>query len=133
MSNNYTNIDEALLGVATTSTPNKSKQTNKNNTGDLNKDYATETKKMYDTYKSENKKEITIAPMYAAYFGNVMTVMINGISIRVPCNGKRISVPETFAAEIERRLNAINTQLSREKACADNAFLEQSPGALELI
>lgn len=130
---NYTNIDEALLGVNTNSTPSKTKQTKTNAIGDIRKDYATETKKMYNTYKSENKKEITIAPMYAAYFGNIMTVMINGISIRVPCNGKRVTVPETFAAEIERRLNAINTQLNREKVCADTAFLEQSPGALELI
>lgn len=130
---NYTNIDEALLGVNTNSTPSKTKQTKTNTIGDIRKDYATETKKMYNTYKSENKKEITIAPMYAAYFGNIMTVMINGISIRVPCNGKRVTVPETFAAEIERRLNAINTQLNREKVCADTAFLEQSPGALELI
>lgn len=130
---NYTNIDEALLGVNTNNTPNKTKQTKTNTIGDIRKDYATETKKMYNTYKSENKKEITIAPMYAAYFGNIMTVMINGISIRVPCNGKRVTVPETFAAEIERRLNAINTQLNREKVCADTAFLEQSPGALELI
>ena len=130
---NYANIDEALLGVTTTSTPSKTKQTKTNNIGDISKDYATETKKMYNTYKSENKKEITIAPMYAVYFGNIMTVMINGISVRVPCNGKRVTVPETFAAEIERRLNAINTQLNREKACADTAFLEQSPGALELI
>lgn len=130
---NYTDIDEALLGVTTNSTPSKTKQTKTNTIGDIRKDYATETKKMYNTYKSENKKEITIAPMYAAYFGNIMTVMINGISIRVPCNGKRVTVPETFAAEIERRLNAINTQLNREKVCADTAFLEQSPGALELI
>lgn len=130
---NYTNIDEALLGVNTNNTPSKTKQTKTNTIGDIRKDYATETKKMYNTYKSENKKEITIAPMYAAYFGNIMTVMINGISIRVPCNGKRVTVPETFAAEIERRLNAINTQLNREKVCADTAFLEQSPGALELI
>ena len=130
---NYTNIDEALLGVTTNSVPSKTKQTKTNTIGDIRKDYATETKKMYNTYKSENKKEITIAPMYAAYFGNIMTVMINGISIRVPCNGKRVTVPETFAAEIERRLNAINTQLNREKVCADTAFLEQSPGALELI
>lgn len=126
MPNNYTNIDEALLGVP--ATPAKAPKVK-----DLAADYATETQQMFKRYKSEDKKEITIAPMYAAYFGNIMTVMINGISVRVPCNGQRITVPETFAAEIERRLNAINTQLNREKVSANAAFFEQSPGALEII
>lgn len=125
---NYKDIDEALLGVPTTSNKTKAKTE-----ANITADYASETKRMYETYKAEKKREITIAPMYAAYFGNIMTVMINGISVRVPCNGKHVSIPETFADEVERRMAVINEQINREKACADTAIFEQSPGALEII
>lgn len=54
-------------------------------------------------YQNEPQREVIIAPSYAKYWGKVMTVTINGAQIAVPCNGKPIKVPETYACEIDRR------------------------------
>lgn len=91
------------------------------------------TQRLYKHYKSEERVEIMIAPMYAPYFGNKMTVSINGISIIVPCDGKKVSVPSTFAAEINRRIYEVNRRVEREKGMADKAVYEDSPGEARLF
>lgn len=91
------------------------------------------TQRLYEHYKSEERVEIMIAPMYAPYFGNKMTVSINGISIVVPCDGKKVSVPATFASEINRRIYEINRRVEREKGMAEKAVYEDSPGEARLF
>ena len=91
-------------------------------------------KQLVNTYAAETKVSVMIAPMYAAYFGKVMHIMINGISCAIPCNGKPYDVPETFAAEAFRRLNAINEQQQRQKRYSDvSANVESAPGELALF
>ena len=98
----------------------------------LKKDQAR--KALVNVYKVEPKISVMVAPMYADYFGKVMHVMINGISIAVPCNGKPYDIPETFAAEVFRRLRAINEQQQRQKRYSDVASnVESSPGELALF
>ena len=91
------------------------------------------TQRLYEHYKSEERVEIMIAPMYAPYFGNKMTVSINGISIVVPCDGKKVSVPATFASEINRRIYEVNRRVEREKGMAEKAVYEDSPGEARLF
>lgn len=98
----------------------------------LKKDQAR--KALVNVYKVEPKISVMVAPMYADYFGKVMHVMINGISIAVPCNGKPYDIPETFAAEVFRRLRAINEQQQRQKRYSDVASnVESAPGELALF
>jgi hypothetical protein len=98
----------------------------------LEKDQAR--KALVNVYKAEPKISVMVAPMYADYFGKVMHVMINGISIAVPCNGKPYDIPETFAAEVFRRLRAINEQQQRQKRYSDvSSNVENAPGELALF
>ena len=98
----------------------------------LQKDHAR--KALAEAYRREPKKSVMIAPMYAPYFGKVMHVMINGCSIAVPCDGRPYDIPETFAGEVFRRINAINDQQSKAKRYSDvNSNIEGAPGELALF
>ena len=98
----------------------------------LQKDHAR--KALAEVYRREPKKSVMVAPMYAAYFGKVMHVMINGISIAVPCDGRPYDIPKTFAGEVFRRINAINDQQSKAKRYSDvNSNIEGAPGELALF
>lgn len=98
----------------------------------LQKDHAR--KKLAEVYRQEPKESVMIAPMYAPYFGKVMHVMVNGISIAVPCDGRPYDVPRTFASEVLRRINAINDQQSKAKRYSDvHANIEGAPGELALF
>ena len=98
----------------------------------LQKDHAR--KALAEVYRREPKKSVMVAPMYAAYFGKVMHVMINGISIAVPCDGRPYDIPQTFAGEVFRRINAINDQQSKAKRYSDvNSNIEGAPGELALF
>ena len=98
----------------------------------LLKDHAR--KALAEEYKREPKKSVMVAPMYAPYFGKVMHVSINGCSIAVPCDGRPYHIPETFAAEVFRRINAVNDQQSKAKRYSDvNSNIEGAPGELALF
>ena len=90
-------------------------------------------KKLAHAYSKEPKSSVMVAPMYAAHFGKVMHVMINGISVAVPCNGMPYSIPKTFAEEVHRRLRAVNEAELKSKRFADVASnVERAPGELAL-
>ena len=98
----------------------------------LQKDHAR--KALAEEYRREPKKSVMVAPMYAAYFGKVMHVMINGCSVAVPCDGRPYDIPKTFAGEVFRRINAINDQQSKAKRYSDvNSNIEGAPGELALF
>ena len=82
-------------------------------------------------YKAEDKINVRVAPSYAKYFGRMMRVSINGISVTIPCNGQSVAVPKTFATEIERRMAAMDNYENKQQRMANiqNNF-ESSPGQL---
>lgn len=91
-------------------------------------------KKLLLTYRKQEKVKISIPPMYAPYFGNVMTVTINGISVRVKVDGSKQEVPQSFANEIERRRMAIDNQVNRQKKMAQiQENVEIAPGENKLF
>ena len=91
-------------------------------------------KELLALYRNEPKVEVYLTPMYAPYFGNVMTVTINGISIRFKVNGQSQMVPETFATEINSRRIAIDEMLRKQHRMANiHNNLERSPGELKLF
>lgn len=135
--------NEDVVAEATTSTPDTTAvQPNtreqsfevvavKQNRSLLAKDMAR--KRLAHRYSQEPKRSVMVAPMYAPYFGKVMHVSINGISIAVPCDGQPYNIPKTFAEEVYRRLRAVNEAELKSKRFANVAAnVERAPGELAL-
>lgn len=66
-----------------------------------------------DKVRNEPKVSVSVAPQYASEFSRNMRVVINGVSIFIPIDGREYMVPETFAAEIKRRIYKVNQKLNR--------------------
>jgi hypothetical protein len=134
------NVEEVAAAAAsptTEDTPTDARSTSfeviatRQNRSLLQKDTAR--KKLAHVYNKQPKVSVMVAPMYAAYFGKVMHVMINGISIAVPCDGRPYNIPATFAEEVHRRLRAVNDAELKSKRFADVASnVEKAPGELAL-
>lgn len=91
-------------------------------------------KKLLAFYKAEPKKQLYMSPMYRPYVGNVMRVMINGISIYFPVDGASHEVPATFADIIEERRKAIDAIILRKNNMANvTGNFEATPGELPLV
>jgi hypothetical protein len=91
-------------------------------------------KELHKIYKEEEKVPMYLSPMYKAYVGNVMRVMINGISIFFKVDGSTQLVPKTFADEIVARRLAIDAILTKQSRMANiSANNESNPGELNLF
>lgn len=91
-------------------------------------------KEMVEEFKKEEKVSVYLAPLYRPYFGNVMTISINGVSIYLPVDGKTYEIPKTYASVVEERRQAIDRLLMKQGIMAsvqDN--VESTPGELELL
>lgn len=66
-------------------------------------------------YASQDKVAVNIAPLYEPYFGRVMPVVLNGIPIYVPVDGKVYYVPKSYAMEVNARIRKVNDQQKRAK------------------
>lgn len=91
-------------------------------------------KKLFHKYKEEEKIPIYLSPMYRPYFGNVMKVNINGVSIFFKVDGSTQLVPQTFADEITSRRLKVDSILTKQKRMADvSTNHESTPGELKLF
>lgn len=93
-----------------------------------------ERKALARQFKEQELESVQISPLYRPYFGNVMTVTVNGTSVAVPCDGKTYKVPATFAEEIACRIYKQDELLQKKRRMsrvADN--FESSPGELQLF
>lgn len=70
-------------------------------------------------YQNEKRIEVRVAPPYAAHFGNVMAIKLNGIPIYIPCDNKPYSIPESYAMEVASRVRKVDDQSKREKRLAN--------------
>jgi len=70
-------------------------------------------------YRNEEKVDMYLSPTYQPYFGKVMRVTINGVSIYFPVNGSTHSVPKTFADEITARRLKIDEIITKQAKMAD--------------
>lgn len=85
-------------------------------------------------YRSEEKVAVQVSPLYRPYFGNVMKVCINGISIYMPIDNTVHQVPKTFADEIYSRVMAIDSIMKKQDKMANiTGNLESTPGELPLV
>lgn len=87
-----------------------------------------------ESYKSETKVVVMGAPMYRAYFGNNMPIIINGIRVDVPLDGQRYEIPDSFAQIFNARINTINEDIELQKRMSNvTTNHENYPGELNLI
>lgn len=91
-------------------------------------------KNLLKVYRNEPKVSVRIAPSYAKYFGKTMRVMINGIAVTVRCDGRAVNVPETFAAEIYRRMDSADAyEMKTSKMSNYTKNYETAPGLLNFF
>lgn len=91
-------------------------------------------KNLVNVYKNEPKVPVRVAPAYAKYFGRVMRVSINGISIAVRCDGNTVELPESFAAEVMRRMSEMDkAELRRQNMANVKKNMESSPGQINFF
>lgn len=91
-------------------------------------------KNLVNVYKNEPKISVRVAPSYAKYFGRVMRVAINGIIIAVKCDGQSVELPESFAAEVMRRMSEMDKyELRRQKMANVTKNSESSPGQINFF
>ena len=91
-------------------------------------------KSLINVYKNETRIPVRVAPSYAKYFGRVMHVSINGISVGIRCDGNTVELPESFAAEVMRRMSEMDKyelRLSKMSRITNN--FESSPGQLNFF
>ena len=91
-------------------------------------------KRLAQEYKDQERVEVIISPMYRPHFGNKMPVIINGIPIYVPCDGKGYNIPKTYAAEVKKRIRYVDDQIKRAERMSDvKNNVEQYAGQRNLI
>lgn len=77
---------------------------------------------------------LSMSPMYAPYFGEVMTVGLNGLNIYFPVDGRTYKVREPYAMIIKKRQRAVDDLIKRQERMANvTANKEQSAGEMVLI
>lgn len=83
-------------------------------------------------YKSEKKVPVNISPMYQKYFGKVMSVAVQGITVAIPCDGKTYKINRTHAIEALSRVRKIDTSITRRERMKDVANnFESTPGEIK--
>lgn len=87
-----------------------------------------------EVYNSEEKISVTIPPLYKPYFGESMSVSVNGFLVVIPCDGRPHKVPKTHAEEAKARIRKTDNILMKKDAMRDvSSNFESSPGALQFF
>jgi len=76
-------------------------------------------KTLAQIYSAQKRYPVRIAPSYAKHFGNIMRVIINGIAVAVRCDGGTYNLPEEYAAEVERRMRAVDEMDMKSRKMSD--------------
>lgn len=91
-------------------------------------------KALAEVYKAQKKIVVMGAPMYRAYFGNTMPILINGILVTVPLDGNRYEIPKSHARVFNARIHSVNEEIEMQRRRSDtNANFEAFPGQLDLV
>ena len=89
---------------------------------------------LVEKYKAEKKYKVKGAPAYQAHFGSVMSIIINGVLITVPLDGRSYEIPESFAQVFNSRIRQIDNIALQQSALADvTNNVESMPGEKDLI
>ena len=89
---------------------------------------------LVEKYKAEKKYKVKGAPAYQAHFGSVMSIIINGVLVTVPLDGRSYEIPESFAQVFNSRIRQIDNMALQQSALADvTNNIESMPGEKDLI
>ena len=88
-------------------------------------------KQMLEAFKKQDKVQVSGSPFYKPYFGEVMVIMLNGITTAVPLDGRPHEIPAAFADEFYTRIHRIDAQNERMGILAAN-IEEDYIGAVDL-
>ena len=92
----------------------------------------TQRRSLVKKYLSENKIPVTISPLYAPYLGRVVPVLVNGIRVDIPADGRTYQINSTHASEIIAKIRRINDMLARQKKAGDvSKNVERNIGELK--
>lgn len=76
-------------------------------------------KRLASFYTEEKKVPVTISPFYAPYLGRVVPVLVNGIRVDIPADGRTYQINETHAGEIITKIRRIDALIARQKKAGD--------------
>lgn len=79
----------------------------------------TQRRTLVKTYLSEKKIPVTISPLYAPYLGRVVPVLVNGIRVDIPADGRTYQINSTHASEVIAKIRRIDDLLARQKKAGD--------------
>jgi len=79
----------------------------------------TQRRSLVKKYLSEKKIPVTISPLYAPYLGRIVPVLVNGIRVDIPADGRTYQINSTHASEIIAKVRRINDMLARQKKVGD--------------
>lgn len=84
-------------------------------------------------YLAEDKVPVRISPFYAAQLGRVVSILVNGIRVQVPADGKTYQVNRTHADEIHAKIARIDNSIQRQKRAGEvGDNFESHPGELQI-
>ena len=94
------------------------------------------TKRKHEFHKmimDEPKEEVAVSPLYKPYFGSVMTICINGVSVYLPCDGRPYKLPKSYAREAQARIRLVDDDNIKKSRLANASMnFERAPGELRL-
>lgn len=90
--------------------------------------------RMAERYKAEELVEISISPLYANEFSRNMPIVLNGVRVDIPVDGRVYKVPFSYALEARNRIANADAKFKRLNKMADVVNnIERSPGELKLF
>lgn len=93
-----------------------------------------ERKLLAQCFKKQEPISVSIPPLYKPYFGKIMTVTIQGVSIAIPVDGRSYKIPESFAEEVKIRISNQNELFEKHNSMSDiTGNFESSAGELQLF
>ena len=85
-------------------------------------------------FKEQELDTIMIPPLYKPYFGKVLPIMIQGVEVAIPVNGKAYKVPKVFASRARVLMHTQDELIEKAHRAADiKSNFEHSPGELTLF
>lgn len=84
-------------------------------------------------YLKEKKIPVTVSPFYAPYLGRVVPVLVNGIRVDIPADGRTYQINETHANEIIAKIRRIDNLIARQKRASNvSDNFESNIGELQI-
>lgn len=92
-----------------------------------------ERKNLANFYLNESKVPVTVSPFYAPYLGKVVPVLVNGIRVDIPADGRTYQINETHAGEIIAKIRRIDNLIARQKRASNvSDNFESNIGELQI-